>query len=461
MSILAAVAVPHPPLIFQEVGQGREKTISKTVEAYKEAMNFVASFKPDTIILTSPHTELYADYFHVSGSKGADGDFTRFGAPQVKIHADYDEAFVALLSEYAQKQNIPCGTLGEKDPSLDHASLIPLKFLSEVWQNYRVVRIGLSGLSWQTHYQLGKLIAEVSQKLSRRTVVIASGDLSHKLLADGPYGFATEGPVFDKETTKAFESGDFEILFNMSPAFCEKAAECGHRSFLIMAGTLDGKAVKSKLLSYEGPFGVGYAVATFEPKGENVNRRFDQIFEEKKQKEILNRREKEDALVSFARKCVEAFVENGKPLDFPSDLPDELMKNRAGTFVTLKKDGKLRGCIGTIEPVRENIAREIWHNAVSACSKDPRFQPVQKDELKDIVYSVDVLTEAKPVKDKSLLDPKKHGIIVQNGMRRGLLLPDLEGVDTTDEQIRIARQKGGIASFEPIDLFYFEVKRHH
>lgn len=461
MSILAAVAVPHPPLIFEEVGQGREKEISKTVEAYKEAMRFVASFKPDTIIITSPHTELYADYFHVSDGKGADGNFTRFNAPQVKIHADYDEEFVRLLSEYALKQNIPCGTLGEKDPSIDHGSLIPLRFLSETWQNYRVVRIGLSGLSWQTHYQLGKIIAEVSKKLSRRTVFIASGDLSHKLLADGPYGFVAEGPVFDEKTTKAFKSGDFGMLFDFSPAFCEKAAECGHRSFLIMAGALDGKNIQSKLLSYEGPFGVGYAVATFEPKGDDNNRRFDEKFEEKKQKEILSRREKEDALVRFARKCVETFVQNGKPLDFPNNLPDELIKNKAGVFVTLKKDGELRGCIGTIEPVRENIAREIWHNAVSACSKDPRFKPVQKDELKDIVYSVDVLTEAKPVKDKALLDPKIHGIIVQNGMRRGLLLPDLEGIDTVDEQIRIARMKAGIATFEPVDLFYFEVKRHH
>jgi len=460
MTILAAVAVPHPPLIFEEVGKGREKEISKTVEAYKEAMRFVASFKPDTIVLASPHAELYADYFHVSGGKSANGDFARFGAPEVKMHADYDEEFVRLLSEYAQKENIACGTLGEKDPALDHASLIPLRFLSEVWQNYRVVRIGLSGLSWKTHYELGKIIAEVSKKLSRRTVFIASGDLSHKLLAEGPYGFAAEGPVFDENTTKAFKSGNFEILFDMSPSFCELAAECGHRSFLMMSGALDGKAVQSKLLSYEGPFGVGYAVATFEPKGADDNRRFDKIAEEKKQKEIAERRQKEDELVGFARKCVETFVLTGKELPFPDDLPD-LMKNKAAAFVTLKKDGRLRGCIGTIEPVRENLGREIWHNAVSASSKDPRFSPVQKDELKDIVYSVDVLSAPKKAPDIKLLDPKKDGIIVQNGMRRGVLLPDLEGIDTVEEQIRIARMKAGIASFEPIEVFYFQVERHH
>lgn len=461
MTILAAVAVPHPPLIIEEVGKGQEKTIIKTIEAYKEAMRFVAEFKPDTIILTSPHVELYADYFHIAGGKGADGDLSRFGAPQVKVHVDYDEEFAALLAEAGSKQNIPCGPLGQKDPMLDHASFIPLKFLSEVWQNYRVVRIGLSGLSWREHYRLGQIIAEVSNKLSRRTVVISSGDLSHKLLQEGPYGFAPEGPVFDEKTTKAFEKADFEALFDMSADFCEKAAECGHRSFLIMAGTLDGKAVESKLLSYEGPFGVGYAVATFKPVKDDKSRLFGQKEDEKKKAAIDERRKNEDAFVSFARKCVEAFVQNGKPLDFPQNLPDALTKDKAGVFVTLKKDGNLRGCIGTIEPVRENIAHEIFHNAISACSKDPRFKPVRKDELEDIVYSVDVLTKAKPVTDISLLNPKIHGIIVQNGVRRGLLLPDLEGIDTTEEQIRIARMKGGIASYEPVDLFYFTVERHH
>lgn len=461
MTILAAVAVPHPPLIFPEVGQGKEKTIQKTIDAYRQVMRFVADFKPDTIILTTPHAELYGDYFHVSGGKGADGNFARFGAPQVKIHADYDAEFVKALEKACREQKLPCGTLGERDPALDHGSIIPLRFLNEVWQKYKVVRIGLSGLSLLKHYQLGQIIGEVSEKLGRRTVFVASGDLSHKLSADGPYGFAAEGPIFDEKITVALDSGDFAALFAMKPDFCEAAGECGHRSFLIMAGAMDGKAVKSKLLAYEGPFGVGYGVAKFEIGKDDKTRKFGEQYAAQLHEQAQKRHQSEDNLVQWARRCVETFVQTGKPLDFAANRPTELLDKRAGVFVTLKKNGELRGCIGTIEPVRENIALEIWHNAISACSQDPRFTPVLPDELDEIVYSVDVLTPIKPVTPDVVLNPKVHGVVVQNGNRRGLLLPDIEGVDTLIQQLQIARQKAGIAPFEPVQMFYFQVERHH
>jgi len=461
MTILAAVAVPHPPVIFPEVGKGREQGIIKTIESYREVMKFVATFKPDTIVLTTPHSELYGDYFHVAGGSGATGEFARFGAPQVKVHADYDNEFVSVLENVCKERDFPCGTLGERDPSLDHGSLIPLRFLNEAWQNYKVVRIGLSGLSLLKHYQLGQIIREVSEKLGRRTVFVASGDLSHRLLDEGPYGFNPEGPVFDKRITTALDTGNFADLFQFKPSFCEAAGECGHRSFIIMAGALDGKAVKSKLLSYEGPFGVGYGVAKFEIGEDDKNRLFGKQYEELLQKEMAERRSKEDSFVSWARQCVETFVSTGKPVDFRKDLPAELMDNRAGVFVTLKKNGNLRGCIGTIEPVRENIAWEIWHNAISACSKDYRFTPVRPDELAEITYSVDVLTSPVPVTDINALNPKVDGIIVQSGMKRGLLLPDIEGVDTLAQQIAICRQKGGIATNDPVQLFQFKVIRHH
>lgn len=461
VSILAAVAVPHPPLIFPEVGHGREQKIEKTIKSYRHAMEFVASYKPDTIILVSPHTELYADYFHVSGGFGSTGNFTAFGAPKVTVQVEYDHEFVKALEQACKAQNFACGTKGERDPALDHGSLIPLRFLNEVWKDYKVVRVGLSGMSLLQHYKLGQMIASVSEELGRRTVFIASGDLSHRLLEEGPYGFAAEGPVFDARITKDLDKGDFADLLEFDPQFCDAAGECGHRSFVMMAGALDGKAVESKLLSYEGPFGVGYGVAEFAVKGEDENRRFGQMYAEKKKKKTAALREKEDEFASFARRCVETFVKTGKQLDFPDDLPEELLKNKAGVFVSLKMHGDLRGCIGTIEPTSENIAREIWHNAVSACSKDPRFSPVRPDELDDIVYSVDVLTPAQPVADVTKLNPKVDGIIVKRGLRRGLLLPDLDGVDTVEQQISIARQKAGIDADETIDLFSFQVERHY
>ena len=136
------------------------------------------------------------------------------------------------------------------------------------------------------------------------------------------------------------------------------------------------------------------------------------------------------------------------------------MKEKAGVFVCIKKYGELRGCIGTFEPTQENVAKEIVANAISTATRDPRFPPVSTNELKLLDYTVDVLTKPEPVSGKDQLDPRRYGVIVQAGRRKGLLLPDLEGVDTVDYQIDICRQKGGIAPDEPVKLYRFEVKRY-
>jgi AmmeMemoRadiSam system protein A len=163
-------------------------------------------------------------------------------------------------------------------------------------------------------------------------------------------------------------------------------------------------------------------------------------------------------LVELARQAVETYINKGK-IARPVDLTPE-MKDKAGVFVSLKKHGQLRGCIGTFEPMEANVAEEIVRNAVSSAVGDPRFPPVKPAELDDLEYSVDVLTHPEPVEDKSQLDPKKYGLIVASGYRRGLLLPDLEGVNDVETQISICRQKAGIMASEPIKMFRFQVKRY-
>jgi hypothetical protein len=163
-------------------------------------------------------------------------------------------------------------------------------------------------------------------------------------------------------------------------------------------------------------------------------------------------------IVKLAKEAVENYVRSGKVLR-PKELTDE-MRARAGVFVSIKKRGELRGCIGTFSPTRPNIADEVIANAVSSATQDPRFLPVEASELDDLEYSVDVLTEPEPVRNVAQLDPKEYGVIVECGFRRGLLLPDLEGVDSVEEQIEICRAKAGIATDEPIRLYRFQVKRY-
>lgn len=461
MGISAGFMVPHPPLIIPDVGRGEEKKIQKTIDAYQKAAEMAGRLQPETIVLLSPHQTMYADYFHISPGQGARGDFGQFRAGRVSMEVSYDTEFVRALCGAAEEAGIQAGMLGEREKKLDHGTMVPLYFVNQYWTRYRLVRVGLSGLSLASHYRLGQCIRATAETLGRNTVVIASGDLSHKLKEDGPYGYQAEGPAYDARIMDVMGRGALGELLEFSEGFCEKAAECGHRSFTIMAGAFDRTGVEAERLSYEGPFGVGYGICTYRPTGDDGTRNFLEQYEEKERRKLLALREREDPYVRLARYTIEAFVETGKLPKMPQDLPEELYQNRAGAFVSLKEDGRLRGCIGTIHAVRESLAEEIMYNAVSACSEDPRFSPVEDWEVERLTISVDVLGETEKVSAPEDLDVSRYGVIVTSGARRGLLLPNLEGVDTVEQQIAIAKQKAGIGAHESVELERFEVIRHH
>lgn len=166
-------------------------------------------------------------------------------------------------------------------------------------------------------------------------------------------------------------------------------------------------------------------------------------------------------LVKLAKDAVELYVREKRVLPVPDDDLSPEIKKRAGVFVCLKVRGMLRGCIGTFQPAERNVAEETVRNAVSAATCDPRFSSVRAEELPDLEYSVDVLTPPERVSGQEALDPRRYGVIVQAGGRRGLLLPDLEGVNTVEEQVGIAMQKAGIPPGTPVTLSRFEVKRYH
>jgi len=461
MGILAAFMVPHPPLIVPEIGRGEEKKIRNTIDAYKEAARRIGEYRPETIVVLSPHQAMYADYFHISPGKGAKGDFGNFRAKDVKFEVSYDTEFTEELCLLAEKRGLPAGTLGERDKKLDHGTMVPLYFVDQFFKGYRIVRIGLSGLPLIRHYELGECIREAARRLGRKTVVIASGDLSHRLKEDGPYGYQEEGPIYDKRIMDVMSTGNFEELFGFSEKFCDKAGECGHRSFTIMAGAFDRTEVKAERLSYEGPFGVGYGICAYEALGENPGRNFGEQFQEAERQRLFALRSREDIYVRLARKTIEKYIISGRKLQMPENLPEEMCKRKAGVFVSIKKDGQLRGCIGTIQAARGCVAEEIIENAISAAVRDPRFSPIGPEELEYLTISVDVLGETEKISSPEKLDTEKYGVVVTKGRKRGLLLPNLEGIDTVDEQIAIAKRKAGIGENEDVELERFEVARHY
>lgn len=460
MSIQAAFMVPHPPMIIPAVGRGSEAQIEETIRAYERVADEIAALKPETIIITSPHTTMYMDYFHVSPGEGADGSFAQFRAGSVRFHERYDEDLTAQIECLADANDLPAGTLGEREPALDHGTMVPLWFVRQKYTDFKIVRIGLSGLPLTDHYRFGELIRQAVEELDRRAVFIASGDLSHKLQDYGPYGFADEGPQYDERIMDVCGRAAFGELFDFSDHFCEKAAECGHRSFVIMAGALDGCAVKATQLSHEDVTGVGYGICTFYPQGKDEGRHFLKQYLDVQEAELGAQRAQADAYVQLARASLESYIRTGKRMSVPDDLPGEMLSKQAGAFVSIHEHGKLRGCIGTISPTTDSVAEEIIQNAISASTKDPRFEPIREDELKWLEINVDVLGEPEDIDSPDQLDVKRYGVIVSKGFQRGLLLPDLEGVDTVEDQIAIARQKAGIAPGEKVKLQRFEVIRH-
>lgn len=272
--IQGAIMVPHPPLIIPEVGRGAESIIDETAAAYDKAAFFAASLQPETVVIASPHSVMYRDYMHISPGDGAVGDLGSFRAPEVEIEAAYDREMTDLLSEMAAGEGLAAGTEGERDPSLDHGTLIPLYFLNRYLKDYKVIRIGLSMLPFTDHYRLGMLVQKAAKQLGRRIVFIGSGDLSHKLQVTGPYGFVKEGPEYDRQIMDVCGNADFGKLLTFDEDFCERAAECGHRSFCMMAGALDGLSVETERLSHQDVTGVGYGICTFKVIGTDPERRF-------------------------------------------------------------------------------------------------------------------------------------------------------------------------------------------
>ena len=464
-SISAFYTMPHPPIIIPEVGRGEERKIKATADAMDKAATEIASSDADTIIIITPHGPVFSDAVALTYDNSIKGTLGKFGAPQVSFEQEIDIALTEKIIELSAEENILSARITKSsakryniDYELDHGTIVPLYFINKRFPKFKLVHITYGMLPKMQLYKFGMCIRKAVEESDVKAVFIASGDLSHKLSETGPYGYTPEGEAFDKEIISLLEKGDALGVFNMDCNMVEKAAECGLRSYYIMLGAMDGFDIKGKPLSYEGTFGVGYSVMGFSLKKGKIGA-YKTILDEnrKKYNQKINT---SDPYVRLARESLTYYLLHGEYMDHvPAYVTDEMRNTKRGVFVSLKKEKQLRGCIGTIFPVTKSIAQEIIRNAVEAGTQDPRFSPVTEDELEEIDFSVDVLTEAQKAVKKEL-DPKKYGVIVRWRSKTGLLLPDLEGVDTVEEQISIALQKAGIPNSADYSMEKFQVIRH-
>ena len=465
MAVVFCAVCPHPPIVVPEVGGTRSKEVSATQEALLKIGRRVKESGADALVIISPHGPVFRDAIAFNWSPRLRGDLGHFGAKGVQFDLSGAPELAVGIAARAEKEGLSVVRLAPEtarqydvDLRLDHGVTVPLYFLRQAGVNLPLVHVAMSMDPVEDLYRFGQAVRDAATALGRKVALLASGDLSHCLTHDAPGGYHPRGKEFDREVARLLAGADFAGYLALDRKLVSHAGECGYRSIAMMLGALEGLDVKAEVLSYECPFGVGYLVAAFTPGAPNPERELAGKLKRKRQGAIAERRDGEHYLVRLARETLESYVRSGH-MHRALDVPPEF-QGKAGAFVSIKKHGELRGCIGTVGPTQESIAEEVVANAVSAGTRDPRFYPVQEEELGDLVYSVDVLLPPEPAGGLADLDPKKYGVIVKSGRRQGLLLPNLEGIDTAEEQVSIARQKAGIAPNEPVELDRFEVIRY-
>jgi AmmeMemoRadiSam system protein A len=457
---------PHPPIVIPEVGKEEASKVITTYKGMQQLAEEITEINPEVIVAVTPHGHVFSDALTITGLKTLQGDLAGFGASEVKVEFSPAEKEIHAILEECRNNHLECVSFHEKDyekfklsKKLDHGLVVPLSFLYKSGWRGKLVPINIASFSYEKLYHFGKVLSDALDNLNVSWVLIASADLSHRLHKGAPAGYSPRGIVFDDLVRQSVREGEVKRLLNIEPSLVEEAGECGLRPIVIALGALDGYVIKAKELSYEGPFGVGYMVAKLKRGQKMPERELTACLYKEKGKRIKNIIKRESSPVSLARQSLNKYLATRQFIKVPESAGD-LAKKKAGAFVSLKKQGNLRGCIGTIQPTKSNLAEEIIYNAVSAAIHDPRFAPVSLEELEELTISVDVLEKPEKVDSLQELDPKVYGVIVTCGRRRGLLLPDLPGVDTPEEQVAIARAKAGINPKERVVLERFKVTRY-
>ncbi len=500
MSIVFWGLCPHPPLLIPGIADCAKEKAAITTASFKQWALKLKEQKPDRLIIMSPHAPATSSAVPIFSVNSLSGSMQRFGCPEISYSVNCDTNFIERLSALCREENFPILTVNDDlikqhhlEINLDHGTLIPLHFLKEAGLDVPIVLLGYGPGFTELYIQLGKLIKKAAaEDTEKKTAIIASGDLSHRLLESGPYGFSPYGLKFDETINHILDNAEADSLLNFSHEEVNEAAQCGLYAIAMLLGSLEKDEVCTKRFSYEAPYGVGYSVVCYLPKNtdfdddknlvDNVETdsekeaaieknttnvkvasplnfmghkqagtakvEFSSSASDKKTKNVL------DQHLELARRSVENYVLNGERLSLKEgEYPT--LQSPAAVFVTLKKQGQLRGCIGSLLPIETSQAKEIIRNAILACSQDPRFPAVSAEELPLLQYQVYVLGEPVKIRGPQELDPKRYGVIVRKDGRSGVLLPNLEGVDSIDMQLRIACQKGGILPEEKPELYRF------
>lgn len=261
MSLVFSCISPHPPIIIPTIGQDNLDQVRKTIKAMEKLNKFFVQSNPETLVIISPHAPLFPNAFAINQSEKLQGDFSNFNDFQTSFEFENDLDLAEEIIKASLTNKIPIISI--KNQPLDHGALVPLYYLTKNYPKIKIIVLSFSYLDLKTHFTFGQILSKLIRKNNKKIAVCASGDLSHRLTLNAPTGYHPDGKKFDKQLVELLKEKEVEKILKLDPNLIENAGECGLRSIIILLGILDKINYKPEILSYEGPFGVGYLVANF------------------------------------------------------------------------------------------------------------------------------------------------------------------------------------------------------
>jgi AmmeMemoRadiSam system protein A/AmmeMemoRadiSam system protein B len=475
--------MPHAPIILPTIGITEADCVSKTYQAMMQVGREIAEEKPDTIILISPHGPRFSDVIPLHDQEAYGGSLNTFGDFETVFEYKKDEAFIRTLLQLNDEEQGKFYRFKredferfEIDIKLDHGALVPLYFVQQFYTDFELVLMSDADFDPVSLMKAGRLIEKTAASLQKKVIVIASGDLSHTLSDQGPYHYHPASKVVDQAVVSAFQNNQLLSLASLDYEAVENAGICGLNSLFMLFGVYHNKMYKSNCMSYEGPFGVGYAVAKIAEISSDYNpnwlKQLSAVLEDKARAQ----QEKAHSFSRIAYEIIKQKVLTGisqivrmqdtscfvgrEKITLTQEAFDQLNRPCDGLFVSIKKNGALRGCIGTvIGHDQETCYKQLSYYALQAAYKDPRFDPIDEEELSMLTVEIDLLSKLEAITLPVEHDVKKYGIYIRGEEASGVLLPNLSGVDNPVEQLQIALHKAGISVDEIRETYHFTVEK--
>lgn len=441
MSIACAALMCHAPIVVPAIGGVNAERCAPTTKAMREIATQVVQHEPDVIVVVTPHAPRRPRAFGICADAELTGDFLRFGHRELRLLLPGAPEAAATVASLARSAEFETATLDGYD--LDHGSMVPLWFIARAGYEGPVLIVSLPYPGASTEGRFGQVLADAARSRGERWAIVASGDMSHRLTPDAPSGYHPRAREFDAAFVRAVRNGELIEAVKPDPELRELAGEDVVQSTAVAVGAIGYEARGLEVFSYACPFGVGYLQAMF--------------YSDRAPETVRRGNTTETILLDIAREAIAHSIA-GRSYQ-PPRLPPPWEAARP-VFVTLRRpDGSLRGCIGRTEATLPSLAAEIADCAAAAALRDPRFEPVRPDELAGLSVEISLLEHPEPTHGQDELDPRTYGVVVSSGRRRGVLLPDIEGVDTPEQQLAIAMRKGGIGPCEPHRIERFRVEK--